>query len=141
MPNTIKILSATDATIADNDFNTVLNEPSETITPLLVLGTDAVALKAKAFVQSMLDSDVDSEYVSVQFMYVPNRAFIFQSLQNRCVNLDQSVHQLDWTVYDTYTVFALSPTDKCIADVVPSAEINATPGSIAAAILCAWAIG
>lgn len=89
----------------------------------------------------MLDSDDDNEFVSVKFVYVPNRQFIHASLQNGCVDLSQSVHTLDWALYNTYTVFALSPTDKCIADVVPSAEMNIAPGNIGAAILCAFAIG
>ena len=141
MPTTIKTLSATDKDSAKRDLTALIQEPSKTKTLLLILGSDAAALKAKQFAQSMLDNDTTGQYVSVQFVHAPNQAFILETLQARPVDLSQTAHTLDWANYYQYTVFALSPTDKLIADVVLSVEIDAQLGNIAAAILCAWGIG
>jgi len=135
MPNTVIILSGVDATSAVKALNDLLTAPK---TLLLILGTDAAAQKAQAFANGIV---TDPDYVSVQFIFAPNRAFIVAFLKSICVDLSESTHALNWADYAQYTVFALSPTDKCIADVVPSTEINTTPGSISTAILAAWAIG
>lgn len=119
-------------------FSQLVNDASKT--KLLVLGTDAVAVKAQTFIKQRIANDPDS-YVSVLFLFVSQPSIILDDLKKLPVKLKLPSHSLNWDVYATFRVFSISPGNRMISDVITSTELDETPGSIDAAILFAFANG
>jgi len=133
------ILSTNDQSQAKAVLQALINEPSGTLTLVLILGNDAAAQKAKNFAYSQLALNPGS-YLAIRFVFCEASAFILQQLQELPVQISDPHHPLDWNNYGQITVISISPATNKIADVLTGAQVMVAPGLIKLAILHALGI-
>jgi|GEM_PF-3636807 hypothetical protein len=137
-PNPIT-LSNTDPIAAQEKFNELLQEPSGTLTLILILGANETAQVARQYATNQVQNFPGS-YKSVEFVVIQNPAFVLDILKQLTVRILDPNHPLDWENYDDLTVIAISPAQNIIADVLTRHQVNTAAGLIKLSILHALGI-
>ncbi len=128
-------LSATDASAASTEYKKLLNEPSKTVTLLLILGKDAAAIAGRNYVRLLLDEAAEA-YESVAFIFVPEPTFLLANLKT--LQVKTSGQNFSWNDYSTYAALSISPDTNIISAFITRQTLLATPAEIQIAVLNAW---
>lgn len=129
--NSPVILPADDAFLANSILTELLDEPTKTVTKLLILGTDEPAEKGRQYVFFLLSSHPD-EYESVSFVFVPEPALILDQLKTLTIKMDSP---FDWIHFPNYVVLSLSPDTNFISAFITREALSAQPSRIKLAII------